>query len=181
MNNYDYLGRLSEGFQRFKIGIHPKCKCGFMNETGNVVIPPIYSNVRDFHEGFAAVKIGNWATGKWGYVNYSGDLVIDFLFDKPRKFSDGYAKVILEGEWCFINLNGEKIISLNDYIGGSNFHNGYAIVCKSNEYTMKTKFGIIDKTGTEVIPLNEKNYQLRVFLEGESIAEYVQWYQSTCK
>lgn len=137
-----------------------------------MVIPLIYSNVRDFHEGLAAVRIGNWASNKWGFIKMNGDLVIPILFENPRAFSDGYPKVILNNEWIFINKKGDKVISLKDYDGGSNFHKGFAIVYKVNESSKESVYGIIDKTGTEVIPCIVKSYFCCSTLE-KSVKQYM--------
>ena len=175
-NQFDYIGKLSEGLIRFKIGIHPKCRCGFIDVTGKIVIPPVFTNVRDFHNGIARVKVGNWATGKWCFINKSGEIIISCLYNEPRKFSDGYSKVILNGEWCFIDITGEKVISLNEYDGGTSFHDGYANVCKRND-NMEEVYGIIDKTGKEIIPCLNKTsfdcsklpYWVDKFLSGKGV------------
>lgn len=178
MENYDYVGKYSEGLIRFKIGVFPYFKCGFIDITNKVVIPPIYSNVRDFHNGLARAKIGNWSSGKWGFINTSGELVIDFLFDKPRRFSDGYAKVVLNGEWCFINLKGEKVISLKDYDGGSSFHHGYAIVAKKKSDNYGYLYGIIDKNGNEVVPCEVDSYEKRKYFDCGSLKHCIKLYNS---
>ncbi len=153
MQEYDYTGKLSEGFRRVKRGTFKQSYCGFIDNLGNEVIPLIYANVRDFREGMAAVRTGNWASGKWGFINTSGELVVPVLFEHPRPFRHGFSKVILNGDWCFINKQGNKVISLKEYDGGSNFCNGYAIVRKSigPKYEDR-RYGVIDQTGAEVIP-----------------------------
>lgn len=170
MKQYDYIGKLSEGLIRVKNGSITSLSCGYVNALGEEVIPLIYTGARDFSEGLAAVKIGNFSTGKWGYINVQGELVIPYLFDRPRPFSCGRAKVIYNKEYCFIDRKGNSIISLKNYDGGSSFHNGYAIVSKGDE-----TFGVIDITGTEVIPCNVKCYQTQSFFHCSSLAESV-WY-----
>ena len=177
MKQYDYIGKISEGLIRVKNGTLRELRCGYINENGQEIVPLIYSGVRDFHEGLAAVKIGNYSTGKWGFINLRGELVIPYLFDKPRAFSGGLAKVVYNNEWCFIDRNGNKVISLKDYTGGSSFHNGYAIVSKRNGLLIETTFGVIDKTGTEVIPCNVKCFQLKSYFLCVSIEESVRHYK----
>lgn len=177
MRQYDYIGKFSEGLIRVKNGTLRELSCGYINEKGQEIIPLIYSGVRDFHEGLAAVKIGNYSTGKWGFINIRGELIIPYLFDKPRAFSDGLAKVVYSNEWCFIDRLGNNVISLKDYTGGSSFHNGYAIVSKSNGTFEGTIFGVINKTGTEVIPCNVHCFQLRSFFCCGSLEESVRRYK----
>ena len=166
-----YKGKISEGLRRYKIGTCPFLKCGFMDTNDNVIISPIYTNVRDFHEGLAAVKIGNWSTAKWGFINTAGELIIDYIFDKPRPFSDGYAKVIINNEWCFINRIGTKVISLKDYDGGSNFHNGFAIVSK--KISLKEEiFGIINKKGVEIVPCTINCQKLGLYFSCDNLVKH---------
>ena len=40
-------------------------KYGFIDQSGNFVIPSIYDDASNFSEGFAAVK----QKGKWGYIS----------------------------------------------------------------------------------------------------------------
>lgn len=173
MKQYDYIGKVSEGLIRVKSGLFPHTNCGYINELGQEIIPLVYTNVRDFHEGLAAVRIGNFASNNWGFINLKGELVIPYLFNRPRSFSCGMAKAIYNNEWYFIDTKGNMVISLKDYDGGSNFHNGYAIVSKSNEDYMEKIFGVIDKKGTEVIPCNVKCYQTRSFFNCSTLAESV--------
>lgn len=181
MGKYDYEGKNSEGLIRVKNGTFPDLKCGYINDIGEEMIPLIYAGARDFHEGLAAVKIGNFSTGKWGFINTTGKLVIPFLFDKPRAFTCGLAKVIYNGEWCFVDRNGNKVISLKDYDGGSRFHNGYAIVTKKNGTPFDELFGIIDQTGKEVIPCNVKCYELRMFFQCNLLEESVRKFSNGSK
>lgn len=102
INDYDYIGKKSEGLLRVKKGIYPNYSCGFINEKGSLVIPLIYANVKNFSEGMAAVRLGNWASDKWGFINTLGELVIPCIYNYPRQFSSGMAKVVFNKEWYFI-------------------------------------------------------------------------------
>ena len=176
MENYDYIGKIFEGLRRVKIGVLKNFKCGYIDKYNNLAIPMIYSSVKDFNEGLAAVRIGNWASNKWGYINIYGELVIPIIFEKPRPFSEGLAKVVFNNEWCFIDKKGEKVISLKDYNGCSSFHNGYAIVNKHSDCYWDETFGVIDKTGAEIIPCNVKCYQIHSFFKCYELEERVKQY-----
>lgn len=181
MDKYDYIGKKSEGFVRVKNGFLRDCRCGYINESEQEIIPLIFTGVKDFHEGLAAVKVGNWSMGKWGFIDIHGELTIPYLFDKPRPFSCGMAKVVYENEWCFIDRNGNKVISLKDYDGGSNFHDGYAIVSRLNKTTKEETYGIIDKTGKELIPCNINCYQQQSFFRCSSLESCVQEYNDAIR
>lgn len=56
---------------------------GFVNDTGELVIPMIYDDVREFSMGYAAVKRGN----DWGFIDESGTEVIPSQFLRVGDFS----------------------------------------------------------------------------------------------
>ena len=67
LKNYDYLGVLYDGMA---------CVCmngkwGYIDKTGNQVIPCVYDDVERFFNGFACVR----SNGKFGYVDKVGNLV----------------------------------------------------------------------------------------------------------
>jgi len=178
---YDYIGKTSEGLIRVKNGVFPDLKCGYINEFGEEIIPLIYKGVKDFSDGMAAVKIGKFTDAKWGFINTVGELIIPYLFDKPRPFSCGMAKVVYNGEWCFIDKNGNKVISLKNYVGGSRFHNGLAIVKKQNGDFYDTLSGVIDQTGEEVIPCNAKYFKIGWFYMCDSLESSIQAFKNRSK
>lgn len=154
MKHYDYIGKLSEGKRRVKMGTPPvNLKCGYIDEAGNEIIPLIYSGVRDFSEGLAAVRTGNWADGKWGFINAAGELVIDYRFQQPRNCMGGMIKAVVDGEWVYVDRKGSKTISLKAYELASRYRDGYAYVTKTR-WPIKVDYtwGIIDENGNEVVP-----------------------------
>jgi len=64
-------------------------KWGFVDETGNEVIPFKYDEAKEFSEGFAAVKLNN----KWGFINKTGKVILPLKFSKVGKFSEGLVRV----------------------------------------------------------------------------------------
>jgi hypothetical protein len=150
--NFSYIGKLTEGLIRFKIGTCPRYKCGFIDIEGNVVIEPIYTNAQNFKNGYSCVKIGNWADGKWGVINKLGELVIDYKFNKIFSFSNNRAKVLINDRWGFINLNGEIVFYLDPYLKSTSFHNNFAKVHKYLIDKDVFVYGIIDIFGNEIVP-----------------------------
>ncbi|MFZ4454847.1 MAG: WG repeat-containing protein [Bacteroidales bacterium] len=148
---YVFVGKLSEGFRRVKTGSRKDRKCGFVDENGEVVIPLIYSNVHDFHEGMAAVRMGNWANNEWGYINTKGELIIPLKYHLPNHFESGLLKTRIEDEWFFLDKEGNKVIDLAPYDHALTFSENYSVVSKYGAKG-RSKMGVIDKTGREVIP-----------------------------
>jgi hypothetical protein len=58
---------------------------GFVDGVGKVVIPPKYTQVREFHEGVAAVL----RDGKWGYIDSAGVEVVAPSYRGAEDFSEG--------------------------------------------------------------------------------------------
>ena len=95
--NYDLEGLAkacseSETVYSFHEGlaiISKEGKYGFMDKTGKIVIPTIYSSAEDFHEGLAAVKKDE----KFGYIDKEGNVVLPFRFKDADYFMGGYARV----------------------------------------------------------------------------------------
>ena len=76
-------GEFSDGLARFSFDTRPGARSlnvayGFMDETGKVVIPPIFHRVQDFHDGRAMF---DGEGGKRGYIDPQGRLV----WEKPRR------------------------------------------------------------------------------------------------
>lgn len=123
---------------------------------------PIYNDYQDdkYNEGLIAVKLGDY----WGYVDYYGEIIIPFShFSEANCFKNGYASVGYRDtnnnvKWGFINLYGNPI-SENYYDLVGQFSNGLAIVAKAvtPAFGLKEsqgyKYGYIDSSGKEVIPL----------------------------
>ncbi len=129
---------------------------GFINRSGQVVIPLCFDAVGDFSEGLARFE----RDGNWGYIDTRGLVVIEPKFPWAEEFSEGLAKVQvsgsrlgMDGRWGFIDLMGRVVIPPNYNRGdgeksniGSDgtedsFHDGLAKV------EVNGKTGYIDKTG----------------------------------
>lgn len=100
-STYDYQGPYFEGLARVKI----KLKWGFIDTTGNVVVPLKYNEVTNFDGGIAKVRVGT----KWGLVDNKGTVLIKPTFDAIFEFIDGKAKVLIEGEEFYTNKQGVRV------------------------------------------------------------------------
>ena len=123
-------------------------KYGFIDTEGKIKVLPVYDDVCEFGKnGLAAVKMDDL----WGYVNTEGEMVIELSYSFARSFSDnGLACVIAQnGEWCFIDSNGEIIIDtgycITDCIVYSFDKNGFAQVMIDDG-----KMGIMNEKGVMI-------------------------------
>lgn len=137
---------------------------GFIDKSGEEVIPLQYDEASSFSSGLAAVKLGNL----WGYIDKAGCFKVPLSFDKAETFSEDMAAIKVGGKYGFIDKTGMiKILPI--YSRVKPFCNGGAIVWKGE------KTGVIDKNGVEIVPviydliirIADENYYL-INLDGKS-------------
>ena len=152
---YESVENFSEGLAAVAEKIGTKAKYGFINETGEVVIPLRFDprlgphsqpmNLGRFTEGLAAARIGN----VYGYIDYKGNVVIAPRFRDAAEFSEGLASVTtIDGQNGYIDKTGVFVIKLATG-GGGQFNEGLATF--SVEIAGRTKMGYIDRTGKTII------------------------------
>ena len=82
-------------------------KFGYIDKTGNFVIPPSFDKLCDrYSEGLAAVNIDD----KFGFINKTGDLVIPPQYEWVLPFAHGIAAVSIEGKCGYIDKSGAIVI-----------------------------------------------------------------------
>jgi hypothetical protein len=114
---------------------------GFINRTGDLVVPFRYDDADNFVRGRARVKSGQLfgmidTTGaeviavkysilgdlnsglalfrnkeKFGFLDSAGQVIIPASYEFARDFSDGLAAVLVKDKFGFINTSGELIIT----------------------------------------------------------------------
>jgi len=135
-------------------------KYGYIDETGKMVINPIFENAGDFHEGLAAVCVGDgcyqdWGNPKeepkWGFIDKTGAMVILPQFSYVTSFQEGLAAVSVGGKSGYIDKTGKFVIN-PQYDSAGAFENGVAQVGMKQPKTDaaaldKYQYGYIDRTG----------------------------------
>lgn len=56
-------------------------KYGYIDKSGQTIIPAKYDEAYPFVNGLAAVRIGDWETGKWGLIDKTGREVVPIKYD----------------------------------------------------------------------------------------------------
>jgi serine/threonine protein kinase len=116
-------------------------KYGFINASGNWVIPPTFAYIGDFHEGLAIAGIN----GKCGFIDTKGNWVIQPIYDDARDFHEGLATARINGKSGIIDTKGNWVIQpmFEMFL---DFNEGFAMV------RINRKCGFIDTKGNWVIP-----------------------------
>ena len=83
-----------------------KKEWGYIDMTGNEIIPRKYKEVGDFSEGFAKVQLDE----KWGYIDKTGNEIIPLKYDFANDFSDGLAIVVINEKFGFIDKKTKREI-----------------------------------------------------------------------
>jgi len=131
-------------------------KYGFVDNSGKLLIYPVYDYAAPFSEGLALVCVdGKLGYGRCGYINVKGEEVIPCQYSCGRSFSEGLAQVEIkignERLNGFINKKGEMAIPPSFHFAKS-FFNGIALVCIGTTW-VNGKYGAINKEGKIIIPL----------------------------
>jgi len=191
------LPRIQYIFSEGLSAILKEGKCGYMDQTGSIVISPEYEYASRFSEGLAGVR----KDGKWGFIDKTGKAVIPFEYDcanpyNEMLFSEGFAAVRKDGKFGYIDKTGEAVIPFGlNYDFVDSFHEGRARVMTGNgvfipkilrlenesyeeyskrastvleEATKNDRWGFIDRTGMLQIPLEYSGCHL--FSEGFAVS-----------
>jgi len=142
-------------------GVDEHGRGGFIDRTGQTVIPLCFDAVGEFSEGLARFN----RDGRWGYIDLAGDIAIEPTFPWAEEFHEGMAHVQVtgtvlgyDGRWGYIDQTGKIVIPPNSgrMISDSNgedsaFHEGLAMIEVEDKATPPRK-GFIDNGGKLVIP-----------------------------
>ncbi|MBC8535779.1 WG repeat-containing protein [Feifania hominis] len=146
---------------------------GFINKSGEIMIPLEYDGGGSFTEGLAGVmKVDAYENNRWGYIDKTGKVVVPMEYDYIQPFAEGLAAVMKEDargydRWGYIDKTGRVTVPL-EYDDVRPFSDGLATVMKIDDDFYR-KHGYIDKTGEVVIPL--QYYDARPFSEGLAAVE----------
>ena len=142
----------------FEVYVHGRA--GFIDRTGQIVIPLCFDTVGEFSEGLARFE----RDGRWGYIDPAGNIVIQPTFPWAEEFHEGLAHVQVtgtvlgyDGRWGYIDQTGKIVIPpnsgrmLSDSSGEeSAFHEGLAMI-EVEDKAIPPRKGFIDKGGKLVI------------------------------
>lgn len=127
-------------------------KIGYINTTGEFVIPPQIDSFRGINSGRLATFHNDRAficleENNIMLIGRDGNPVCDTRFEGASIFSEGLAPVKLNGLWGIIDQNGEFVLE-PQYYSIASFENGLARFYATNPYTNPWYF--IDQSGNIV-------------------------------
>ncbi|NJO90617.1 MAG: WG repeat-containing protein [Chloroflexia bacterium] len=97
------------GYEKSENNLYPVAndseKWGFINLSGEVVIPFQFERAYSFTEGLAPV----FQNGKAGYINSAGEIEIPLIYSSAGYFYKGTALVAKDGKNFMINQKGEQM------------------------------------------------------------------------
>lgn len=116
-------------------------KAGYINKTGELVIPTKFKNAGKFSEGYAAAT----ENGKvWGVINTKGDWSIAPEYDKVKTFNSGIIVVLKEDRWRYVDASNKELEApATDKV--FDFNDGVAF------YKVEKKIGLIGTDGKVVL------------------------------
>lgn len=154
-SGYSY-GDFHDGRAKFWIGDAAGLG-GYIDRSGNLVIPTKFRDANDFSEGLACVSLPRRDGSAFGptlagFIGCNGEFQIsakrEFI---ALGFSEGLCVIETQrrSDWFpeVIDLNGKTLIPSGRYSGISDFTGGLARVVKNR------KVGCIDRAGKVVIPI----------------------------
>ena len=85
-------------------------KICLINKKGIELTPLKYDIVYEFREGLAFVCEGNPdSDSKCGFIDKTGKEIIPLMYNWAYSFREGKARVELNGEWFYIDKNGNRV------------------------------------------------------------------------
>jgi len=139
-----------------------KNRFGYLDASGKIVIPAVYTAVHDFSEGLAATTTVDANVKLWGYIGVDGETVIEpFVRHEPGDFHDGHAVVIKQnGKQLYMNKFGRLVSAEVDV--AYRYFNGYAIITNGpkNSYVVNKEKKLVRRLESRLISslgYNESN------------------------
>ena len=136
-NDYGVSDKFSEGLAVIKD--EKTNRYGYIDKTGEVVIPCVYYRAHDFHNGLAVVDAD---VVKAGVIDKTGDFVIPAIYRTINDFTDEVTVASLRmddggGEStiyeCVIDRRGNVIVPLKTYDYIAAYENGFARVYRTRK------------------------------------------------
>lgn len=139
-----YMEEFYEGFAAVDVSNKEEKKryTGYINTSGELVIPAIYDHGGGFSGGIASVRKGDL----YGYIDQTGKAITPCEYTIGRNFYKGYAVVskggesapntyrLTGGKWGFIDTKGNLVTEMKFSHIGDQIDGNRVFVCKGSLY-----------------------------------------------
>jgi hypothetical protein len=149
------------GMAAFQTLVNNQWRWGFINETGKVVIEPIYEKVKSFAFNVCWIKPPD---SDFILINKNGKQISEKSYKKVGFFIEDVCAVYEGINMGFINTEGKEILPCK-YIGSPAYSDG--LVCLSLADATTENYGFFDKKGNMAIPFKFKQGGFTNFVNGE--------------
>lgn len=119
-------------------------KYGFVNKQGHEIIPLQYDEASVFYGEYATVV----QQDKWGIIDTLNHIIIPIKYDNILFSGGGFVIVLLDKKYGYVDIKTGAEVIPPKYDWVYDFYDE-PIACVK----LANKYGFIDKTGKEVIPL----------------------------
>lgn len=143
---YNFISKPEEDAAIFK-----NKKYGYINASGEVIIPEEYDEARSFNDGFAIVKKDN----KYGVIDNQNNIILPFNYDALENYGNARFLTKKDDKYGLVKETG-NIAVIFDYDVIDNKYSDYVPNNKKikNYYIAKkgSFWGVIDKDGNILLP-----------------------------
>ena len=137
----DYSLERLGGFSGGLAAVKSQGKWGYVDKTGKVVIPFLYSEATPFDGHWASVK----RNGRYGVIDKTGkEITVHRPLAKLSRFSEGLAaaKAKIEGPWGYVDWTGAFVIK-PQFDRADDFSSGFAAVAVKGTWSYVTPTGTV--------------------------------------
>ena len=136
-NFYNGLARVQSQQESEKFGLW-----GYINNTGQEIIPCKYTSATDFQDGYAIVADSQNCSF---VITTSGEVVKEYSNQKLGQLLNGMIRFYKDSRWGFHSLNDDSSDIKESYLNVRDFINECAVVTL-REFPKKS-WGVINKSG----------------------------------
>jgi hypothetical protein len=127
---------------------------GYLDNTGQWIMPPKYKTAYPFYKGTAVVKEND----RFLLLDKQGKKIIEQTFDTIYRFKNDVAIAAINKKWGLINYRGQFILPLGNYrgLGEYNYYHGTFMKDDGKWYLVDTIGNIPIKEGFDDVQTKEE-------------------------
>jgi hypothetical protein len=104
--HYFNIGRFNEGLASLILKTADEFRSGFLDTSGQIVIPAQFQSVGIFYQGHATAK----SNGRWGIINKNGDWLLQPQYEMIGPYAGNRAAFRQNNRWGYIDGQGHVAI-----------------------------------------------------------------------